>query len=454
MLCKQIFKFEMKKVLPIKLLILFFAAILLCAACTGKQETVSSKTHAPETAEQPLKKTENKTILFLEERIKRDPEDYIAYNKLASEYLQQMRETGDANFLNLASRAANTSLEILPAHQNKEGLAVLALVKYSSHEFAESRDHAKQLIELDPNKGYAFQILGDALLELGEYQHAEKSFGEMIALGGIQPLTQSAMEQRLARLALLKGDNEKAKNHYSNALKIVNSLPEPPKETVAYCNWQLGETAFFKGDYKNAEKHYKNALEAFPDYTNALASMGKTRAANGDTAGAIEFYERAVKRLPEVSYVAALGDLYKIAGRDEDAKNQYELIEQIGRLSAINGNLYNRSLALFYADHDLKPEEAYNLAAKEYETRRDIYGADALAWAALKAGKIDEAKEKSKESLRLGTLDARLFYHAGMIAHAAGDIANARKYLRQALTLSPKFQLSQAEICRNTLASL
>lgn len=444
----------MKKVLPLKFSILFFAAMLLCANCADKQETVSSKTLPPETEIQPLTKSENKTILFLEERVKRDPEDYIAYNKLASEYLQQMRETGDVNFLILASRAAKTSLEILPAHQNKEGLAVLALVKYSSHEFAESRDHAKQLIELDPNKGFAYQILGDALLELGEYAEAEKAFDKMISLGGIQPLTKSAMEQRLARLALLKGDNEKAKNHYSNALKIANSLPEPPKETVAYCNWQLGETAFFKGDYKTAEKYYKDALEIFPDQTNALASSGKVRAALGDTAGAIEFYERAVKRLPDIAFVAALGDLYKIAGRDEDAKNQYELVEQIGRLSAINGNLYNRSLALFYADHDLKTEEAYRLAAKEYETRRDIYGADALAWSAFKAGKIDEAREKSKEAMRLGTLDARIFYHAGMIERAAGNQRAARKYLRQALELNPKFQIIQAEICRQTLAGL
>jgi tetratricopeptide (TPR) repeat protein len=444
----------MNKVLPNIFSILFFSVLLLCAACTSKQEIVSSKTLAPETAQQPLKKTENKTILFLEERIKRDPEDFIAYNKLASEYLKLMRETGDANYLQLALRAAKTSLEILPAHQNKEGLAVLALVKYSSHEFAESRDHARQLVELEPNKGFTYQILGDALLELGEYAEAEKAFDKMQTFGGIQPLTKSAMEQRLARLALLEGDNKKAKNHYSNALKIVSSLPEPPPETVAYCNWQLGETAFFKGDYKTAEKYYKNALNAFPDYTNALASTGKTRAALGDTAGAIEFYERAVKRLPDISFVAALGDLYKIAGRDEDAKNQYELVEQIGRLSAANGNLYNRSLALFYADHDLKPEEAYNLAAKEYETRRDIYGANALAWAALKAGKIDEAREKSKESLRFGTLDARLFYHAGMIANAAGDKATARKYLRQALELNPKFQILQAEICRRTLDGL
>ena len=48
--------------------------------------------------------------------------------------------------------------------------------------------------------------------------------------------------------------------------------------------------------------------------------------------------------------------------------------------------------ALFYADHDLKAEEAYTHATKEYAVRHDIYGADALAWTALKAGRLLEAQ--------------------------------------------------------------
>jgi Tfp pilus assembly protein PilF len=50
--------------------------------------------------------------------------------------------------------------------------------------------------------------------------------------------------------------------------------------------------------------------------------------------------------------------------------------------------------------------------------------------------------------------DARLFYHAGMIAQAAGDKDQARKYLQRALLLNPKFEPLQTEICRKTLESL
>ncbi len=445
----------MNKTLLIKLAVSLFAASLLCA-CVKSGETVSSKTLIPNSTDHlPSKQPAvNETIRFLEARIKHNSEDFIAYNKLASEYLQQMRETGDANYLTLASRTANASLEILPPHQNKEGLALLALVEYASHDFTQARNYAEELVKLEPDKGYAYQILGDALLELGKYKEAENAFRKMQSFGGIQLITQSAMRQRLARLAALKGNPKGAKNHYTEALKLVRAMPVPPPETVAYCQWQLGETAFNAGDYETAEKYYKDALETYPEYTNALASSGKVRAALGDFPGAVEFYERAVKRLPDIYFVAALGDLYKAAGRDADAQMQYELVEQIGYLGAENGALYNRWLAVFYADHNLKPEEAYQLAAKEYETRRDIYGADTLAWTALKAGKIAEAREKINEALQLGTLDARLFYHAGMISHAAGDTAAARKYLQRALTLNPKFDVLQAETCRKTLESL
>jgi tetratricopeptide (TPR) repeat protein len=395
---------------------------------------------------------EQETIRFLEDRIKRDPEDFIALNKLAGQYLQRIRETGDVTYLDLAAKAAHASLATLPPVQNSGGLTALAQVEYSSHDFAAARDHALQLTKLEPNKSYPYQILGDALLELGEYDKAEAAFQKMEQLGGIQGLTRAAIEQRTARLATLYGDASGAQRHFSNALTMALALPSPPRETVAWCRWQLGETAFAVGDYATAERQYRDALTTFPDYFRALASLGRVRAAQGDLAGAIQQYEHAVRIIPDPSFVAALGDLYKLAGRDKDAAAQYALVEKIGSLNELNGVLYNRQLALFYADHDLKPEAAYANAAKEYSVRRDIYGADALAWTALKASRIAEAQRAIKAALRLGTKDARIFYHAGMIARASGDKTEAHNYLKRALALTSQFDPLQASIARKALA--
>ena len=387
-------------------------------------------------------------IRFLEDRVKRDPDDFGAYNRLAGYYHHRLRETGDLSYLDLAARAARASLASMPEVRNAGGLAALAQSEFAAHDFAAARDHAMQLTALDPGKSYPYGMLGDALLELGEYEKAADAYRQMERRnGGISEST----EARQARLAQLRGDNAGAKRHFTNALVLALDLPPPPRETVAWCRWQLGETAFAIGDYETAERHYRDALVTFPDYYRALASIGRVRAARGDLAGAIEHYEHAIRRLPDPAFVAALGDLYQLAGRAKDAAAQYALVEQIGRLSAVNGALYNRQLALFWADHEMKVEEAYASAAKEYEVRRDIYGADALAWTALKAGKLSEAQAAIKEALRLGTQDARLFYHAGMIARAAGDRAVAREHLKRALALNPQFDPLQSIIARKTL---
>lgn len=388
-----------------------------------------------------------RTSRFLEDRVRRDPEDFSAHNKLAAHYLQRQRETGNTEYLDLAFRAARASLQVIPAELNTGGLAALAQAEFAAHEFANARDHALQLTQLEPGKSYPYQILGDALLELGDYDEAAAAFQQMEQRGsGVNA------ETRRARLAILRGEEAAtAQRHLTNAVALLLDAGMPHPETVAWCRWQLGEAAFATGNYETAERHYRDALVTFPNYFNALAALGRVRAARSDLAGAIEHYEQVVRRLPDPTFVAALGDLYKLAGRAEEAAKQYALVEQIARLNRLNGELYNRQLALFYADHNIKAEEAYENAKKEYGTRQDIYGADAVAWTALKAGKITEAQARMREALRLGTRDARLFYHAGMLAHALGDKAAARDYLQRALKLNPQFDPLQALVARKTL---
>jgi len=427
-------------------------AALILSACDGSSQ--SATTDRAPVAVPPAApivsgdKATEQALRFLEERVKSDPEDFSATSKLAGLYLQKLRETGDVAYLDLAFRTARASLDSVSEVRNSGGLAALAQAEFASHDFSNARDHAIRLAELEPRKSYPQAILGDALLELGEYEKAAAAYQKMAQIdGGIsQP-----SEIRQARLAQLKGDNAGAQKHLAMALTLALNLPAPPRETVAWLRWQLGETAFSVGDYETAEKHYRDSLTTFPDYYRAVASLGKARAANNDLTGAIEQSERAVRLLPDPQFVAALGDLYKLAGRDREAQKQYELVEQIGRLSELNGALYNRQLALFYADHDIKTEEAHKLAAKEYEMRRDIYGADALAWTALKANKISEAQTAMKDALRLGTQDARLFYHAGMIARASGDETTARDFIKRALELNPQFDPRQSAIAKTLL---
>lgn len=447
------------------LMALVLFAALGFTACNNSAPTSSAPSPdetiaaAPASSDSPANADAGEiSIRYLEAQIRRNPEDFIAHNKLAVYYLQRARETGEANYIDLAGRAAQASLDILPAEINTEGLAALIRFENATHDFTQARDHARELVALKPDKSESFALLGDALLELGDYTEAARAYARMEQLTGDDSATAVT---RLARQAFLRGNLDAAQEYLSTAVTRLARSPSSTPEPRAWAYWQLGEIAFARGDYATAERHHREALKIF-DYFQATAALARTRAAQGDIPAAIGLYEQATRRFPDPSAIAGLGDLYQLTGREREAQAQYKLVEQIARLgqpdtqqgNESNAGLYNRQLALFYADHNLKPDEAYKLAAREYEARQDIYGADALAWTALKAGKIAEAQTAIRQALKLNTQDARLFYHAGMIALRAGDTDAGRAYLSRALKLNPHFDMMQSSIARTTLESL
>jgi len=129
-------------------------------------------------------------------------------------------------------------------------------------------------------------------------------------------------------------------------------------------------------------------------------------------------------------------------------------VEFIGHLSEVNQQIHNRDLALFYADHELKPEQSLMLARKELEVRRDVYTWDVLSWSLFKNGKFDEAAGAIEDALAQGTPDPMILFHAGMIYERLGDSAKAKSYLRRALEINPHFHIFYADTATKTLAWL
>jgi len=174
----------------------------------------------------------------------------------------------------------------------------------------------------------------------------------------------------------------------------------------------------------------------------------------GRYAEAIKLYQSAVAVVPMPMYVAELGDMYTRAGNIAEAKKQYQLVQYIGLLGHINQVLHNRDLALFYADHDIKLDEALTLAHKEFEVRHDIYTWDALAWALYKNGKYQDASDAMQNALRPGAKDALLLFHAGMISSRLGQTSQAKQQLQAALSINPHFHVIYSEVAQKQLKTL
>jgi tetratricopeptide (TPR) repeat protein len=379
-------------------------------------------------------------------KIRRNPNNPVAYYQLGDAYIHKARESGDNSYFDRAEQALRKSLSL--NSQQSGARRHLAHVLASRHDFAGAAAEAQEAIALDPTDVDAHGVLGDAYLEIGKHDQAEQAYKTMMTLK-----ESLSSYSRLSGLKNLKGDAAGAISDLKAAIRL-GKQENQPKESIAWAQWQLGAEYYAIGKLVEAEGEYVQALETYPKYYRSLAGLAQLRAAQKRYPEAIQLYREAINAVPMPEYIAALGDVYAKSGNLNEARKQYELVEYIGQLSTLNKTLYNRELAYFYADHDIKPKEGLELALRELECRRDIYAYDVIAWNLYKNGKVEEAREAINSALRLGTKDAKLFYHAGMIYHRLGDKPNAKKYLKLALETNPYFHILFADEAAQTLKAL
>jgi tetratricopeptide (TPR) repeat protein len=163
-----------------------------------------------------------------------------------------------------------------------------------------------------------------------------------------------------------------------------------------------------------------------------------------------------VRSIPLPEYVVGYGDVLSTAGRQDEAAAQYALVAAIQQLYAANGVDTDLELALYTADHG-RPQDlpqAVRQARAQVAVRPSIVAWDVLAWTLYRSGDLDGASAASTEALRLGTRNALMRFHAGMIAAARGETAQAITFLESALALNPHFSVRFAPEARATLALL
>ncbi len=382
-------------------------------------------------------------IRFAQAQLARDPEFWTNYNRLASAYAQKARETGDISYFVLAETALERSLTLEATHEEAApAFAQIATVHLAEHRFREAGEDAAKAIALMPGDLSAAVYAGDAQMEVGRYAEAQRFYDRLAAPADGKPHPGLAFlaASHGASLRWVEGKVAKANEDLTRAVELAKQL-HLPAENVAWTEFMLGEQYFLQGDLGGAEREEAAALAAFAGYHRALAAMGQIRAAQGRMGEAVEYYKRAIALIPLPAYVAALGDVSTAMGERGAAEKQYGLVEYIGKLSAINQQVYNRELAVFYADHDRRLEESLALARKELEVRQDVYTWDALAWTLVKNHQAREAAEAMEKALRMGTRDAVMEYHAGVIAGALGDRVKEEMHLRRALGINLHFHV-------------
>jgi tetratricopeptide (TPR) repeat protein len=393
-------------------------------------------------------------IRFYQWKVAQDPDDQFNYDRLGVAYIQKARETGDVTYYNLASKALEKSLALESrAPEAAQPAKHLATVYYAEHRFAEALSLAQKALTLNPRDITPYALIGDAHCEMGDYPQAWADYAHLAGSQDAQSGVRYLDESRESVRSLLTGDTRTAAAHMQTAVQIsVDS--GMATESIAWSQFSLGDAFLQLGDLAGAKAAYKDALKTYPDYHRALAGLAKVAVAEDNLPEAIGLYKQAIGVIPLPAYAAALGDVYAKAGNAAEARKSYDLVEYIARLNAFNQSVYNRELAVFYADHDVHLPEALALARKEFEVRHDIYTWDALAWTLYKNAQPQEAAATMKEALRLNTMDPLLLFHAGMIYERLGEKEKAEDYLRRAIALNPQFHLFYADLAKAALQSL
>ncbi len=352
--------------------------------------------------------TTDERIKTYEALLKASPGDFKLEAGLVPAYLQKLRESADFTYLDRASKLVNGILE-------RDGGNFTAMrfqneIDLERHDFKAVAERALDMAKYAPSDQGTWGNLGDALMELGEYERAGQAYSRMFAL---RPNLTSY--DRMAYFHFVTGDAVGAIALMSEAVAAGDAVPA----NIAWCLAELGDMYFKTEKFNEATAAYLEALRLFPALHRAYAGLGRVEAAEGKTEAAIHSYEKAQSIVPMVEYAGALEDLYAAAGKPSKSQGQRELIETIEKLGKVTNEKTNRNLALVLADHSRDLPVALSLMQTELPIRGSVYTWDALSWVLFKNGRLQEARMASAKATRLGTPEPVFYRHAKEIAQTA-----------------------------------
>ena len=388
-------------------------------------------------------------IAFWSGRLKAHPNDFVSAEKWGETEVDLARATGDVTAYLRAGAAFDEALRLYPDMPAARGFKGAVLV--SLHKFTDAAALARTTLAETANDPTALATLGDASLELGDVPAARNAYERLASAA-----PSAAADARLSHLAFITGDTATA-IRLARAAVAASVDEEATGERAAFYHYQLAETLIGTGDRAAAEAVYRQALASDPGSFLAHAGLAHALAAAGDLDGAITELSAAIAIVPLPESLARRGDLYTLRNGSGDAaraKKDYDLVTFEASLAGEASYVYDRTLVLYLANHGTDPDHAVALAQAELTVRKDAYGYDALAWALLAAGRPAEADTAMTSAVAFGTKDAKLDYHAGMIALALGQTDRARTSLQAALALDPGFDPLQAARARRALADL
>ncbi len=360
---------------------------------------------------------EDQDIMREQEALRLEPTSPARMERLGWAYVAKARASFDDGFFKLADMAGRC---LEKSGGTPESLLLRGHALHNLHQFREAELMARELVQ---QRGISsdFALLGDVLMEQGRVSEAVENYQRMADL---KPAPDGYA--RIAHARWITGDLEGALEMARRAARgASSSAPE-------ISAWWLTRLAWFEfkaGETASAERCCANALLFQTNFAPALLLRGMIELHRGEAEPAARTLTAAVAIHPLPEHEWWLAEALRAASREPEAAH----VESGLRAHGAAGD--PRTAALFLATRGEEPATALRLAQEELTKRQDVFTHDALAWALSAAGRQAEAAAQMKQALREGTPDARLFCHAAVIAHRAGDAAESSRWREAALKM-------------------
>jgi predicted O-linked N-acetylglucosamine transferase (SPINDLY family) len=329
---------------------------------------------------------------------------------------------------------------------------------FTARRYSEAAAMAADAVAFSPEWGAGWNVLGAALLQLGQLQHALQPMQRAAAL---LP-RQADVHSNLGNLLRLLGHAGAATASCRQAIALMPGFAE------AHIN--LGNALHDLGEHEAALASYRQALEINPEHPGAYANIGTVLLQTSRYEEAAASLQRAVQLRPD--YVEAhnnLGNAFKKTGRFEQAAASYRaaldlapefpdahsnlgnVLRDLGELDAAIAHCRAALLrrprfaeACLNLGSALKDAGQLHEAVTSYEAalsiNPDLLEAHlALGVAMLELRQFERAQACMRRALELDPKNAEARCALGVALQELGQIDAALAQMRQALTDDPEF---------------
>ena len=403
-------------------ILLFISSFIVLGLTAGRkalQPSASDSSTQPAScrlvlASLPINKPIDQEIADQQALIIKGTSSRAAMERLGWTFVKKARLSFDAGFYSLAEQCA----ACMEAHgaEAPDALLLRAHALQSLHRFSEAEVPARKLINLREFP-FDYGVLGDILIDQGKVREGAAAYQKMVDL---RPDLQSYA--RAAHVRWLTGD-------LKGAIELMNlaTAAASPNDADAAA-WAFTRLALYqlqRVQTKQALESCAAALALQKDYAPAMLARGRTLLALNRTADALVDLQRAAQLNPLPEYRWALADALTLA-------NDHNQAAAVESQLAAQSTEDPRTISLYLATRGRDATTAVQLAQQELANRGDVFTHDALAWALAIAGRTQEAQQHIDQALSEGTVDPRLYFHAGVIAALNNQNTQAKRWLNQA----------------------